>query len=118
MGLSAYLDQPLSEFIANAKRASAPGPAAPPQPTRTGLPPTPKAIPDTRIFTMSTRKQALLRAAQGASQNYAHAKKQLDDAKALNAMGIHSELMFAESREHVSHHSWRRAMEAFTACQN
>jgi hypothetical protein len=67
---------------------------------------------------VTTRKQALLHAAQEASQNYAHAKKQLADAKALNAMGIHAELMFAESREHVCHHSWRCAMEAFTACQN
>lgn len=118
MGLSAYHDQPLSEFIANAKRASPPVPAAAPQPAHTGLPPTPKAIPDTRIFTMSTRKQALLRTAQEASQNYAHSKKQLADAKALNAMGIHAELLFAESREHVCYHAWRRSLEAFIACPN
>jgi hypothetical protein len=67
---------------------------------------------------VTTRKQALLRAAQEASQNYAHAKRQLADARALNAMGIRTDsLLFAESREHVCHHAWLRAMEAFQSHQ-
>lgn len=45
------------------------------------------------------------------------AKKQLADARALNAVGIQSDVLFAESREHVCHHAWLRAMEAFQNCQ-
>jgi hypothetical protein len=68
---------------------------------------------------VTTRRQELLHAAREASQNYAHAKKQLADAKALNAMGVHTDsLMFLESREHVCHHAWVRAVGAVIACPN
>lgn len=116
--MMAYLGEPLHEFIARTKRASAPVPAAPPPPARTGLPAKPRATqPDQGAPLMTTRKQELLHAAQEASQNYAHAKKQLADARALNAMGIRDgNVLFAESREHVCYHTWIRCLEAFNAC--
>jgi hypothetical protein len=68
---------------------------------------------------VTTRRQELLRAAREASQSYTHAKKQLADARAMNAIGVRTDsLMFLESREHVCHHAWARALEALTSCPN
>lgn len=64
---------------------------------------------------MSTRKQALLREAQQASQGYAHARKQLADAQFCQRNGMANNLMAAASLEHVAYHRWIRAVEAYNA---
>lgn len=57
----------------------------------------------------------LLREAQIASQDYATARKQLADAKALNAMGIRTELLTLTAIEHSAFNRWKRAAEALNA---
>ncbi len=65
---------------------------------------------------MSTKKSALLHEARVASENYARASKQLSDAKALNAMGVRTELLALAAIEHTAYHRWHRAIAAFNTC--
>ncbi|WP_439925285.1 hypothetical protein [Nitrobacter sp. JJSN] len=61
---------------------------------------------------MTTRKQSLLDEAKAASQDYANVRKQLADAKALNALGIRSEMLALSAIEHSAYHRWHRALTA------
>lgn len=61
---------------------------------------------------MSTKKAALLREAQEASQQYAVAKKQLTDAQFCQKNGMAANLMAAAAFEHSAFHRWHRAVEA------
>jgi hypothetical protein len=66
---------------------------------------------------VTTRKQALLDEAKAASQDYANIRKQLADAKTLNAMGIRNEMLALSAIEHSAYHRWHRALTALAASQ-
>jgi hypothetical protein len=112
MGLSAYIDRPLSEFIADQKRASASLPAAPPQPKPAA--PTPTAKPHQGTSVMSARKQALFREFQAATARLASARQSLEDAKFLARNGMANNLTFATHVESSAFTCWLKAGDAFT----
>lgn len=115
-GLSAYIDRPLSEVIADQKRASAPLPAAPPPPKP--APPPPTAKPNQGIPAMTTRQQSLFREFQAATARLTSARQALEDARYLARNGMANNLTFATHVEHVAYHNWLRTGEAFVNCPN
>jgi hypothetical protein len=66
---------------------------------------------------MTTQREALLRAAREATEDYRSAKRDLEYQQALHRAGINNCLMDAVSREHVSYHRWFKATEAVAASQ-
>ncbi len=111
-GLSAYIDRPLSEVIADQKRASAPLPAVPPP--QNPVPPPPTAKPHQGIPAMTARQQSLLTEFHAATARLAAARQSLEDAKFLARNGMNNNLAFATHVEHVAYHNWLRAGDAFT----
>lgn len=116
MGLSAYIDLPLSGVIDDQKRASAPLPVVPPQPKRAA--PSPTTKPHQGISVMSARKQALFREFQAATARLASARQSLEDAKFLARNGMANNLTFATHVDHVAYHNWLRTGDAFVNCPN
>jgi hypothetical protein len=64
---------------------------------------------------VTSHRDNLLHTANLASADYRLARKQLDDAQAMQRLGMNVALMDAVSREHVSYHAWRRAMTALAS---
>jgi hypothetical protein len=111
MGLSAYIDQPLSKFIANQKQVSASLPVAPPQPKPAA--PSPTAKPNQGIPAMTARQQSLLTELHAATARLTSARQALEDARYLARNGMANNLTFATHVEHVAYHNWLRTGEAF-----